>query len=198
MHMAKIKTAENSSKREKILTEASHLFWEKGYKAASMRDLAARVGVEAASLYNHISSKGDLLALICGLVADRFTSFMQEVQKEDIGTIEKAEKIVRFHVRQMVEHYHQVFVTDREWRNLEDPHLTETREGRRSYRRSFAAIIQKGIDDNEIKQVDANTTVMIFLNSINAVDQWHRIIHKVESTELENNMVAILIGGLKK
>jgi AcrR family transcriptional regulator len=196
--MAKIKTTENSSKREIILAEAAHLFWEKGYKAASMRELAARLGVEAASLYNHISSKSDLLNFLCERVATRFTQFMEEVQKEESSTIEKAEKILRFHVRGMVENYHEVFVTDREWRNLEEPLLSKNREARRSYRKSFAAILQKGIDENEIKPIDANTTVMIFINSITAVDQWHRIVHKVSSKELEDNMVTVLISGLKK
>ena len=55
--MGKIKTTEKNSKREYIISQAAILFKEKGYKAASMRELAAMVGVEAASLYNHIDSK---------------------------------------------------------------------------------------------------------------------------------------------
>ncbi len=39
--------------------------------------------------------------------------------------------------------------------------------------------------------------VMIFLNAITAVDQWHRIVHKVSSKELGNNMITIMIDGIK-
>ena len=59
--MARIRTAKDVSRKEVILKAAAQLFHEKGYKAASMRDLAERVGVEAASLYNHIRSKTELL-----------------------------------------------------------------------------------------------------------------------------------------
>ena len=196
--MAKIKSPDNSSKREIILAEAAVLFWEKGYKASSMRDLAARVGVEAASLYNHITSKADLLNILVDRVATRFNNYMEQIQTENISTVCKIEKLLRFHVKQWVEHYHEVFITDREWRNLEEPFLTKAREGRRAYRKNLAAMLEKGIDENEVKPIDANTTVMIFLTAISAVDQWHRIVHKVSSQELEDNMITVLTGGLKK
>ena len=63
--MARIKTDKNVSRKDVIVTKAATLFREKGFKAASMRDLAESVGVEAASLYNHIKSKTELLHEIC-------------------------------------------------------------------------------------------------------------------------------------
>lgn len=197
LQMAKIKTPDHSSKREIIYTVAAELFREKGFRATSMRELAARVGIEAASLYNHIQGKNDLLSYICFKIANNFTRKMEEVEGEDCTIIEKIEKLLRFHVHEMVHNYKEVYVSDREWRNMEEPGLTKYREMRRSYRKRFAAIVEKGISRGEIKKVDANTAVMIFLNAIAAVDQWHRIIHKVNSSELEDNMVLIMIDGLR-
>ena len=48
--MARIRNKKNSSKKDTIIEKASKLFREKGFGAASMRDLAENVGVEAASL----------------------------------------------------------------------------------------------------------------------------------------------------
>lgn len=48
--MARIRTAKDVSRKEVIVKAAASLFHEKGYKAASMRDLAERVGVEASTL----------------------------------------------------------------------------------------------------------------------------------------------------
>jgi len=63
--MAKIRGKKNSTKKEVIIEKASKLFKEKGFGASSMRDLAIHVGVEAASLYNHIQSKSEILQAIC-------------------------------------------------------------------------------------------------------------------------------------
>src|SRR5215218_4619584 len=99
--MAKIKTTENNSKREFIIVQAAKLFKEKGYKAASMRELAGMVGVEAASLYNHIDSKNDLLNAVCMNVANRYTSHMSDVENDQGVVINKIEKLLRFHVTEM-------------------------------------------------------------------------------------------------
>lgn len=195
--MAKIKTTENNSKREFIISEASKLFKEKGYKASSMRELAARVGVEAASLYNHIDSKEDLLNAICMNVANRYTSHISELENLDSTVIHKIERLLRFHVREMMDNYEEVYVTDHDWRNMNEPHLSEYREMRRNYRKRFAAIVQEGIDSKEFKAVDANSAVMIFINAIGAVDQWHRIVHKVNRKDLEDNIITILVEGIK-
>ena len=196
--MAKIKTTENnSSRREIIIEQAAKLFKEKGYKAASMRELATAVGVEAASLYNHISSKNDLLNAICMNVANRYTSNIENIENEKSSVINKFEKLLRFHVKEMLDNYEEVYVTDHDWRNMEEPHLSEYRAMRRNYRKRFAAVVQQGIDQQEIKPIDANTIVMISINAIAAVDQWHRIIHKVNSQDLEDNIVTILVDGIR-
>ncbi|MFZ8458458.1 TetR/AcrR family transcriptional regulator, partial [Staphylococcus aureus] len=77
--MARIQIDKNSSRKDVIVSKAAALFREKGFKAASMRDLAESVGVEAASLYNHIKSKTELLHELCFGVANRFMHKIDEV-----------------------------------------------------------------------------------------------------------------------
>ena len=51
-------TAERTDSTEaRIRREATELFYERGYHATSMRDIAARVGIKAGSLYNHFPGK---------------------------------------------------------------------------------------------------------------------------------------------
>lgn len=48
----------------KILEAAIEIFSEKGYSAASMREIASRVGIKASSIYNHYKSKEDIFFAI--------------------------------------------------------------------------------------------------------------------------------------
>ena len=195
--MAKIKSTDNNTKREVIIQKAAELFREKGYKATSMRELAAKVGVEAASLYNHISGKDELLKEICFSVSKKYHAYINELDTQKLHSAVKVEKIIRFHVKEMMQSYEYVYVAEQNWRQLDEPGLTTIRELRRNYRRKFTAIVQQGIDNHEIKSLDANSIVMIMLNAIAAVDQWHRIIHKVDSRELENTIVSVLVDGIR-
>jgi len=194
--MARIKTDKNISRKDVIVTKAASLFREKGFKAASMRDLAEAVGVEAASLYNHIKSKTELLHELCFSVANRFLQKIDEVEAEKISSIEKIEKLLRFHINEMIHHYVEVYVSDREWKHLADPYLSNFQNQRRIYRKRFAAIIESGIRNNEVKKIDAPTAVLIMLHAISGIESWHRSTQKISAAELEENMVTILVGGL--
>jgi len=52
------------STKEKILFSAIKMFSDRGYDKVSMRDIAAAVGIKAASIYNHFPSKRDILKSI--------------------------------------------------------------------------------------------------------------------------------------
>lgn len=174
------------------------MFRERGFAATSMRDLAESVGIEAASLYNHIRSKNEILETICFNVANRFNQHMDELELNNQKIIKKTEILIRFHIRQMIENFEEVLVADREWKHLADPYLSNFHNQRRIYRKRFAAIIETGILRNEIKKIDAPTAVLILLHSVNGIESWHRSEAKISSQALEDNIVAIMIDGLRK
>src|SRR6201992_1300717 len=147
--MAKIQSKRNSTKKEVIIEKASRLFREKGFGAASMRDLADQVGVEAASLYNHIQSKSEILQTICFKVANEFMTNLEAVEASNQTTLKKMETIIRTHIRMMLEQYEYVYISDHEWRHLPEPYLSNFLNQRRSYRKRLGDIIEAGIEKNE-------------------------------------------------
>lgn len=196
--MAKIKSNKSNTRKDVIISKAARLFREKGYSATSMRDLAENVGVEAASLYNHISSKAEILQEICFKAANHFMNHISEVEASKISSIQKLEAVLRFHIRQMVTNYEEVYVMDREWKHLTDPYLSNMQSQRRSYRQRIAAIIEEGIRNGEIKPIDAPTAVLILLHAVSGIESWHRSVKRISDEMLEDNMVIILVEGLRK
>lgn len=174
------------------------MFREKGFAATSMRDLAETVGIEAASLYNHIRSKNEMLESICFDVANRFTIFMDELESSNQSSIKKIETLIRFHIKQLINGFEEVIVSDREWKHLDEPFRSNFHNQRRSYRKRFAAIIEDGMGKSEIKKIDAPTAVIIMLHAVNGIESWHRSNARISAEELEDNMVMILIDGLRK
>lgn len=187
-----------ASKKELILRRAAAMFREKGFSGTSMRDLAEMVGIEAASLYNHIRSKNEILEAICFNVANIFNSNMEVVESNGQKSIAKIEELLRFHIRQMVENYEEVYVSDREWKHLDEPYLSNFQNQRRNYRKKFAAIIEEGIEKNEIRKIDAPTAILIILHAVSGIESWHRSKAKISAQELEENMLKIMIDGLRK
>ena len=98
----------------------------------------------------------------------------------------------------MIENFEEVLVSDREWKHLDEPYLSNFHNQRRNYRKRFASIIEDGIKKGEIKAIDAPTAILIMLHSVNGIESWHRSTSKISAEELENNMVLIMIDGLRK
>lgn len=196
--MAKIQSKKNSTKKEIIIEKAAKLFREKGFGAASMRDIAETVGVEAASLYNHIQSKSEILQAICFKVANEFIAHLDEVERSHASTLNKMETIIRFHIRMMLEQYEYVYISDHEWRHLPEPYLSNFLNQRRSYRKRLGDIIEQGIQKNEMKNIEPYVAVLTILSAISGIESWHRSRKTTGAETLEANMVKYLIEGLKK
>ena len=196
--MAKIQSKKNTTKKEIIIEKAARLFREKGFGAASMRDLAETVGVEAASLYNHIQSKSEILQAICFKVANAFISHLETIEMSSEPTLKKMETIIRLHIRMMLEQYEFVYISDHEWRHLPEPYLSNFLNQRRSYRKRLGDIIEEGINKNEMKNIEPYVAVLTILSAISGIESWQRSRKSTSAETLEANMIKYLIEGLKK
>ena len=123
---------------------------------------------------------------------------MDEVEASKSSILLKVESLLRFHIDGMINHFEEVYVSDREWKHLDNPYLSNMQNQRRTYRKRFAAIIEEGIKKKEIKKIDAATAVLIMLHAIGGIESWHRSIQKISGEALEENMVTFLIDGLRK
>jgi AcrR family transcriptional regulator len=83
--------------KRRILDTSITLFAERGFEACTMRDIAAAVGIKAPAIYNHYSSKEDVLAAAMEHIMGRFfLSVLGPLEEEPVERWLK--EIVRKHV----------------------------------------------------------------------------------------------------
>ena len=196
--MAKIKSGKNASKKDIILKKAALLFKTRGFNAASMRELAEAVGVEAPSLYNHIGSKSELLQAICFKVAIEFTTQLDETENINTGITNKIELIIRFHITMMLEEFDEVFVANHEWKHLQEPFLSNFLNQRRGYEKKLVTLIEEGIKKKELKNINPYVVVLTLLSAVRGLEFWQRHKKNISTKVLEDDMVAHLLNGITK
>lgn len=194
--MAKIQRRK-ASKKDLILQKAALMFREKGFAATSMRDLAETVGIEAASLYNHIQSKSEILQDITFRMANECNDHLDSLDDNGMSSTEKIESLIRFHVQMMINRFEDYYVMVNEWIHLSDPYLTNFSVQRRSYVQKMENIIQQGINNKEMKPVIPYVAVLTILSSVRGLEFWHRSRQRITPVEMEDNMVNHLINGLR-
>ena len=187
-----------ASKKELIVGRASAMFREKGFPATSMRDLAESVGIEAASLYNHIQSKSEILQEIVFRVANECNVHLESLEDNGMTNIRKIESLIRFHVQMMLNRFDDYTVMINEWIHLTEPYLTNFTTQRRNYVQRMESIIDDGVKNKEMKPVLPYVAMLTILSSVRGLEFWHRSGKRVTPQTIEDNMVAHLISGLKK
>lgn len=197
MNMAKSQRRK-ASKKEFILQKAAIMFREKGFSATSMRDLAETVGIEAASLYNHITSKSEILQEIIFRVANDCNVHLESMDNPELSSQKKIESLIRFHVQMMLGRFEEYYVMVNEWIHLSEPYLTNFSTQRRNYVQRLEYIIDEGIRNKEMKPVIPYVAVLTILSSVRGLEFWHRSNKRISPEQMEDNMVNHLINGLKK
>ncbi|MEO5890971.1 MAG: TetR/AcrR family transcriptional regulator [Ferruginibacter sp.] len=194
--MAKILTSKNGTKKEVIIQKAALLFKSKSYTAASMRELAETLGVEAPSLYNHIGSKSELLQAICFKIGNKFSVQIEMIENSSTTIIAKIEAIIRFHIHTMLENFDEVYVANHEWKHLQEPFLTDFLNIRRNYEKTLVNLVEAGIEQNEIKKTNPYVAVLTILSAVRGLEFWQRNKKNVSQQVLEDDMVNHLLNGI--
>ncbi|GAB3420466.1 TetR/AcrR family transcriptional regulator [Niabella aquatica] len=186
-----------SAKKEIILQTAAAMFRERGFAASSMRDLAEKIGIEAASLYNHIESKAQILEEIIESVSEECRLHLEHLQKSDTSSLEKIESLIRFHTRMMMNRFEEYSVMVSQWIYLEGDKFSIFATDRRDYVKQMEAIVEDGIQKGELKPVMPYVVVLNILSSVRGLEFWQRSAKSHTAQEMEDNMVTHLIGGIK-
>ena len=172
------------------------LIYEHGYEAMSLRRLAAEIGIQQGSLYNHIASKQDLLvALVRGHMTDLLAALDRALDGIE-GPLERLKAFAAFHV-----HYHmtrkaEVSVVNFELRSLEPRNYKEIVALRRRYERRLAEIIEQGIAEGLLAPTDVRVASFATLALLTGVCTWYRPRGRLSEAEIVDIHVQLALDGL--
>lgn len=190
---------ENLSRKEQVIRVAAQLFKEKGYAAASMRDLAQKLGIEAASLYSHIKSKEEILQTLCFDIAAEFIKSLDEVESRKISASEKLRLGIVGHIQVMAKDLTASAVFMNEHRHLSPRFLSKFLLLRINYINRFKRIIEQGVASGEFKKnIDKKLAVMTLFSSLNWMPMWYDPQGKIDPVDLGQQLSDMLVNGLKQ
>ena len=185
-----------TSRKEEIIDVASQLFKEKGYSAVSVRDIALAMGMKAASLYNHIESKQEILSSLILELARDFTSGMAGVLNTEISPLQKIEKIIELHIDITVNNSEALAALNNDWMHLEGEDLDNFISMREEYEENFRKIIKQGIKTGEIQPRHPEVILFSMLSALRTLYLWYQKRGKLDVNVLKRDMLAVLLNGI--
>ncbi len=186
------------TRKDEILTQAAHLFRIKGYAATSMRDLASTVGMEAASLYNHMSSKQHLLETICKNVAEKHASNLTKLTSISGLAMERIEWLLREHIRVNLTIPEMAAVAEDEWNHLDEDYKVKFLDLRKVYENTLKGLLEEGKAEGSVKEFDSEVLLYTLLSSLQWLHHWYRQKRPISAAEVEKEMIEMILTGIKK
>ncbi len=181
---------------QEILKAAAEVFYEKGYDAATLQEIADRVGILKGSIYYYIKTKGDLLDHLLTEVHNEGVAMIRQ-RAEISGTVfDKLDAMFRSHIDYMCRNQAKTTVYLHELKAL-DPKRRETLFRGHEFRDEFLALIKKGQAEGLIlESLDPKLTAQTMMGWTNSLYQWYRPQPRKPTDQIANHFITIMLRGI--
>ena len=187
------------SRKDIIVQTASKMFKEHGYASTTMRSLATELGVEAASIYSHITSKNEILSDICFGMARQFHDRVIPILNKWV--VMSPDEVLRAaiveHVAIIIKNIDASVVFFSDWRHLEGKELIRFKALRKQYEDAFLRIIELGADQKIFTTKDPTFSTLMLFSSMNWIYQWYQLKSHQQPQYIAELIAETFINGIK-
>lgn len=174
------------------------LIHERGFEAVSLRQLAARVGLQPGSLYNHIETKQDLLF---DLIHNHMVTLLQSVDAELDGIedpLARLKAFIAFHLTYHIERKREVFIGSSELRSLDPKNRKKIVALRRAYEERLCDILERGTEKRLFKIDDIPVSAYAILAMLTGICTWYDAKGRVDRKTLIDIHTRLVLQGVLK
>jgi AcrR family transcriptional regulator len=202
------KPADQSVSRDEILQAAAEVLRKNGVEASTMKDIAAKVNLTAASLYHHFENKDTLVLAVLELGLQHASSDIEAVLNTELPLPEKLRRLIRVHVTSLTANPRSgaamIFeanppppppgksVAFREYATRREAYLTQ----RRRFEGYFRDVLNAGIDSGVFRPVDVPTTARAILGANNWVAVWYQEGGRLDGEQIAAQIADVFVAGL--
>ena len=189
------RTARARKKRADLMDAAARLIAEKGYHETSMRDIAAELGMSAASLYHYFPGKEDLVVALQRECFEKLMCDAEAVLQPLADPVERIHAFIANHMRFFVQRISLIRVLVHE-----DCCLSKAnREIIRSFKRDYVAICESLIDAlpraEGAPMIDRRLATFSLFGMLNWFYTWHHKAQDLGAEEMSSGFFQIFLRG---
>ncbi len=205
--MKVMQTAQDTTKRSdkadasrgRILNAAARLFRDKGYAGVNLRDIAAKSGMQAGSLYYHFDSKEAIVTEIldAGIEAvHREVKTAIDALPDSASGAEMIQLAILTHLRSLFEFNNYTSANVRIYSQVPPQVRKANLKARKAYESLWGKILSRAAELGYIREsVDLKNARLMIISSMNATLEWFDP-RRGNLNELANDYAAVMLRGL--
>lgn len=160
--------------RAKMLETARRLFWEKGYRATSMRDIGLSYGCKPANIYNFFSDKEEILFEVLREEMEQIIRPIKHLENDDqTPPVEQLRFLIECHLKVTLSYRRSSrLLFDVALDSLSPEKRKKIIDYRDTYDRIIRTIIHRGIEAGEFFEVDVKLAGFMIASMITRTRIW--------------------------
>lgn len=187
-----------SARMEEILARAAELFYEKGYHATTIEDVARKVGMLKGSLYYYIRSKEDLLyELLLGIIVKGVEHASKAINGIADPT-ERLEKAVEAQIEHIIQNQTYVGLFLHEFNTLNGKRQKRIQEEMLKYQKIFVDAIREGQKQGQFVEADTLLLTDAILGMTNWIYRWYPGTRNPGLDNVKKAFISFIMNGIKK
>lgn len=180
----------------RALDAAIGLFSRKGYTATSTREVAALLGIQKASLYYHISSKEDLLYMICRASLEQIRRDVKTAIQEVKDPLDRQRTLISSHIESLLRDADKHSVTFTEMHALSQDRLAQVLALRDAHEILVRSVLKEAQTAGVLRgDIDAKYLSLALLGMMNRVTVWYRRGGPLSPNQVGQLFAVIFLAG---
>jgi TetR/AcrR family transcriptional regulator, cholesterol catabolism regulator len=185
------------SRRSEIAQAGVELFFEKGYHATGMRELADSLGLTPSALYNHFPGKQELLSFI---LEETMKALIEEVSSRidpNADPITKLKEAIQAHLEFHAAYIKESFVSDSELRGLDGETRRRVIACRDAYEKIYRDILSEGVETGAFAAINPKMMTFAIVALCTGITIWYKAGGPWSLEEIADSYSALVIDGLR-
>jgi AcrR family transcriptional regulator len=193
--------ADYAAKRAEIISAAVEVFREKGYQAATLNDVAERLGTDRASLYYYVADKQELFHASIEGVLEQNLVRAEEINASRLPPVEKLSALVGTILESYEANYPHMFVYIQEdmarIAKDESSWATEMMNQTRRMERIFSRVIEDAMASGDFRDdISPRVATNALFGMMNWTHRWFEPGKRLPASELARSFVTIFGEGM--
>lgn len=189
-------TTKGERREQEILHAAADLFFEKGFHATTLEDIAKVVGIRKSGLYYYSQTKDEFLFRVLQEGMQVMLDELQAVCASGDEPKERLRRAVENHVQKIHTHWSMMGVILREERSVSARRRGDYVAMRDAYEGMFRGMIREGVETGAFRRCDPALVTRAILGMCGWLAVWYRPGGRLAPEAITDQFMDLILAGL--
>ncbi|HTK64046.1 MAG TPA: TetR/AcrR family transcriptional regulator [Pseudonocardia sp.] len=183
--------------KKSLYRAAIELFYEQGFDATGVQQIASRAALSKGTLYHYFDTKDTILRVISERFLARLMPGITAIRDEGLPPAEAIHRVCHLMVEIISEHREEVVIFYEEWRHMSKEFFARTKAKRDAVADVMTEIVASAVESGEFRRIGPDKLVGFTIFGVCSYAQyWYDPDAKMSPAELGRLYGDLIVGGL--